>query len=142
MQPNISNADNVVALTDSGIIERSPKSGSDLSTRLWWTAQGPYVMFNSRKARPGKRPIPMDDMVTLFGDRKAAMDFSQPRLEARFHTTFVAPFQSFLEMPANAGIAVWHASGHKVDSVANLPETYRRELFRYRPELVEWIGNG
>ncbi len=142
VQPNISNADKVVALTDSGIIERSPKSGSDLPTRLWWTAQGPYVMFNSRKARPGKRPIPTDDMVTLFGDRKAAMDFSQPRLEARFHTTFVAPFQPFLEMPANAGIAVWHASGHKVDSVANLPETYRRELFRYRPELAEWIGKG
>jgi hypothetical protein len=142
VQPNISGADNVVELSDAGIIERSLKTGFQFRTHLWWTAQGPYVMFNSYKDRPAKRPIPMDDMVTLFGDRKAAMDFSQPRLEARFHTSFVAPFQSWLDMPADGGIAVWHASGHKAESVDSLPESYRRELFRYRPELTEWIGTG
>ena len=84
--------------------------------------------------------IPIQDYLTLFGDRAAAAEFQTPRLETRFNTTFIAPFQRFMETPTEQGISVWHASGHKADSVASLPNRYRSELARYRPELSDWIG--
>ena len=43
-------------------------------------------------------------------------------------------------MPADAGHAVWHASGHKVRDVESLPEEYLEQMFKYRPEMPEWIG--
>ena len=43
-------------------------------------------------------------------------------------------------MPADAGIAVWHASGHKVRDVESLPQEYLEQMFKYRPEMHEWIG--
>jgi len=76
----------------------------------------------------------------VSGLAPAAADFRAPRLETRFNTTFVAPFQRFMETPTQLGISVWHASGHKADSVASLPSAYRSELARYRPELSDWIG--
>lgn len=142
VEPNISGADSVLELTDAGIVERSLTSGSEVLTHLWWTAQGPYVMYNCYKDRSATRPIPTDDMVTVFGDRKAAMDFAQPRLESRFTVTFFAPYRSFLEMPDDSGFAIWHASGHKAESVDSLPEIYRRELLQYRPEVTEWLDAG
>jgi hypothetical protein len=52
----------------------------------------------------------------------------------------VAPFQPWMQMPAAAGIAVWHASGHKTRDVQSLPAEYLEQMFEYRPEMPEWIG--
>ena len=44
-------------------------------------------------------------------------------------------------MPPDAGISVWHASGHKAHDVESLPADYLEEMFKYRPEMQDWIGN-
>ena len=99
------------------------------------------MMAHVYRERPQDRVIPLVDYLTLFADRAAAADFQAPRLETRFNTTFIAPFQRFMETPTELGIAAWHASGHKAASVASLPSAYRSELARYRPELRDWIGD-
>ena len=141
VEPNISGAERVVKLTDRGIVELSPSSGFEAVIHVQWTAQGPYVMSNGYKDRPANRPIPIKEFATSFHDRAAAADFEAPRLELRFNSTFVAPFQRWMKMPPDAGIAVWHASGHKSRDVESLPADYLEQMFKYRPEMPEWIGN-
>ena len=141
VEPNISGADKTVKLMDGEIFDIVPARGTEMRVNLWWSAQGPYMMCHTYRERPEDRVIPLQDFLTLFGDRAAAADFSAPRLETRFNTTFIAPFQRFMATPTALGHSVWHASGHKAESVATLPSDYRRELARYRPELSEWIGN-
>jgi hypothetical protein len=99
------------------------------------------MMANVDRERPKDRAIPLKDHLALFGDRTAAASFEAPRLEVRFTNTFVAPFQRFMETSTDLGFSVWHASGHKAESVAGLPSRYRSELARYRPELSDWIGD-
>ena len=140
VEPSISGAQRIVTLTDRGIVERHEGTGFEAVIHLLWTAQGPYVMSNGYKDRPAKRPIPIKEFATSFQDRAAAADFDAPRLEVRFNSTFVAPFQPWMQMPADAGIAVWHASGHKVRDVESLPQEYLEQMFKYRPEMHEWIG--
>lgn len=140
VEPNISGADRVVALTDRGVVERDERSGFEAVIHLLWTAQGSYVMHNGYKDRAANRPIPIKEFATSFHDRAAAADFSAPRLEMRFNSTFVAPFQRWMNMPTDAGIAVWHASGHKAKDVESLPEEYLEQMLKYRPEMPEWIG--
>ena len=73
-------------------------------------------------------------------DRRGLLSAAAPRLETRFNSTFVAPFQRWMKMPAGAGIAVWHASGHKARDVESLPPECLEQMHRYRPEMAEWIG--
>lgn len=141
VQPNISSALRIVRLTDRGIVEITPESGFEALIHMQWTARGPYMMYNGHKDRPVDRPIPIKEFATSFHDRAAAADFSAPRLEMQFNSTFVAPFQPWMKMPPNAGIAVWHASGHKAADVQSLPAAYLEQLAKYRPELAEWIGD-
>ena len=140
VEPNISGAERIVSLTDRGIVELSPGNKFEAVIHFMWTAQGPYVMSNGYKDRPANRPIPIKEFATGFHDRAAAADFAAPRLETRFNSTFVAPFQRWMNMPADAGIAVWHASGHKARDVDSLPAEYLEQMFKYRPEMPEWIG--
>lgn len=141
VEPNLSGADKIVKLVDDEILDITPDRNVTMPVNLWWSAQGPYMMCHSFRERPEERVIPLQDFLTLFGDRAAAADFEAPRLETRFNTTFISPFQRFMETPTDLGFSVWHASGHKAQSVAGLPSRYRSELARYRPELSEWIGN-
>jgi hypothetical protein len=140
VEPNISGAERIIKLTDRGIVEVAPSSGFEAVIHLMWTAQGSYVMSNGYKDRPKNRPIPIKEFATSFHDRAATADFEAPRLENRFNSTFVAPFQRWMNMPAEAGIAVWHASGHKAHDVESLPAGYLEQMFKYRPEMPEWIG--
>lgn len=140
IEPNTSSAERVVSLTDRGIVETRPGKNLEALIHSLWTAQGPYVMHNGYKDRPAKRPIPLKAFATTFIDRDAAADFTAPRLETRFNTTFVAPFQRWMEMPDKVGNAVWHSSGHKARDVDSLPKEYLEQMFKYRPELTEWIG--
>ena len=140
VEPNISGAERVVSLTDRGVVEFSPNSGFEAVIHLLWTAQGNTVMHNGYKDRPNNRPIPIKEFATSFVDRMAASDFDAPRLETTFNSTFVAPFQPWMKMPRDAGIAVWHASGHKAQDVESLPAEYLDEMFKYRPEMPDWIG--
>jgi hypothetical protein len=141
VEPNVSGADKIVKLVDGNILDIVPARGTEMRVNLWWSAQGPYMMAHTYRERSKDRVIPLQDYLTLFGDRAAAADFAAPRLETRFNTTFISPFQRFMETPKDAGFSVWHASGHKAESIASLPSAYRSELTRYRPELSEWIGN-
>jgi hypothetical protein len=141
VEPNISGADKIIRLVDDEIFDIVPAKGTEMRVNLWWSAQGPYMMAHTYRERPLDRVIPQTDYLTLFGDRAAAADFGATRLETRFNTTFISPFQHFMDTPREMGFSVWHASGHKAESVASLPSEYRRELAHYRPELSDWIGN-
>jgi len=141
IEPNISGAERIVKQTERGIVELSSNNDFEAVIHQMWTAQGPYVMSAGYKDRPKNRPIPIKEYATSFLDRAATAEFDAPRLEMRFNSTFVAPFQRWMRMPAGAGIAVWHASGHKAHDVESLPAEYLQQMLKYRPEMPEWIGD-
>ncbi|MEM1092542.1 MAG: DUF1838 family protein [Pseudomonadota bacterium] len=140
VEPNSSAANRTVSLSDRGIVETREGRDFEAVIHSFWTAQGPFAMHAGFKDRPSKRPLPLKAFATSFFDRAAAADFNAPRLDVRFCTNFIAPFQRWMEMPQDAGHAVWHASGHKARDVASLPESYMKELMAYKPEMTDWIG--
>ncbi|MFT7287592.1 MAG: hypothetical protein ACI87W_001706 [Halieaceae bacterium] len=137
----------IIKLTDSGIVEIDPDTGREVQMQLHWTARGPYMMYNGAKdypedlSKPGNPFATSIQYMTAFHDREAAANFSASRLEMQFNATHVGPFPSWMKMPADAGVAVWHASGHKADNVSNLPPAYLHQLFKYMPELHEWLDD-
>lgn len=139
VEPNISSADTLVKLTDRGIIEMPRAGGFEAVVHLDWAAQDSTVLMAGYKDRPARTPIPTGEYATQWVDRTAAADFAASRLEMKFNSTFAAGFRKFLGMPAGEGLAIWHASGIKARSVEGLPEAYLRELWRYRPEIREWL---
>ena len=146
VQPNTATFTRIVKLTNRGIVEIAPETGHEALVQLHWTARGPYTMYNGHRDSPSDRSTPVEKFstntqyATTFHNRAAAADFSAPRLEMQFNSTYVGPFQSWMQMPAGAGFSVWHASGHKAEDVSTLPPAYREQLFKYRPELHEWLG--
>ncbi len=142
VEPNISSADTLVRLTDRGIVEANPQNGFEGVIHLNWAAQDSTVLMAGNKDRPANTPIPTGEYATHWLDRAAAADFAAPRLEMKFNSTFIWGFRKFLGMPPDLGLTVWHASGIKARAVDALPESYLRELWRYRPELRDWLSEG
>ena len=139
VEPNIGTADSVVRLTERGVVETMRSSDFEAVIHLQFAAQDGTVLVAGHKDRPANTPAPTGEYATHWVDRAAARDFAAPRLEMNFNSTFMMGFRRFLGMPAGAGLTVWHASGIKARSVEGLSEGYLRELWKYRPELREWL---
>jgi hypothetical protein len=142
VEPNIGSTDTTVRLTDRGIVEVNRRNGFEGVIHLHWATQESTLLMAGNKDRPAGTPAPTGEYATHWLDREAARDFDAPRLEMKFNSTFIMFFRSFLDMPPGNGLTVWHASGIKADTVEGLPESYLRELWKFRPELREWLRAG
>jgi len=106
--------------------------------KLKFTVLGDKVqIFGSRKY-PDKRPIPLAEFGTTTAELAHIRDINRPRVESVFAAAFLAPWQSFLEMPQQPGHAVWHAVGRKMEGFEGLSPEYLEQARIYIPDVLDW----
>jgi len=67
----------------------------------------------------------------LFDDRLA-------QVEAVFASTFIAPWQAFLDMPQQPGHAAWHAVGRETRGFHEVRPEYVEQARKHIPDGLAW----
>jgi hypothetical protein len=97
--------------------------------RVAWTRTAQSVMLTTDHAF--EVPVqPQLEARTIFADVR---DFEDPRvkhMKARFVTSTIVPWLSFMDMADAPGHLVWHCAGEKLFDVADLPADYRARAGR------------
>ena len=117
-------------------------SGEPLGTpakkplRLQWHAIGEHVWLQQQTVYPPGMPAMHGQRQTLFASRA---DFVNPKisaLPATFASTVFMGWPKWMDMRDQRGHVVWHASGAKLRSIADLPAEYRERALREYPERL------
>jgi hypothetical protein len=103
-----------------------------------FTVLGDKVQMFGQRKYPEKRPIPLAEFATTTAELAHIRDAKRPRVEAVFAAAFLAPWQGFMEMPAQPGHAVWHAVGRKMEGFEGLSPEYLEQAKMYIPDVLEW----
>jgi hypothetical protein len=102
---------------------------------LDWTFARDMVWLHNETPYPPGLPPPRAQRQTMFAPVK---DFvgRTPRLPAVFSSTVHMPWLKWMAMGDRPGHLVWHASGAKLASIAELPSEYRARAEREFPALL------
>lgn len=103
---------------------------------LDWSFVRDRAWLHNTTAYPPGMPPPRMQRQTLFAALADFMDGSLDAIPATFSSTVVMPWLKWLEMGDRPGHLLWHASGAKLESVAQLPREYRERAGREHPELL------
>jgi hypothetical protein len=106
----------------------------DKPLKLWWTAAGNYVWLHNETVYPPGLPSPRKQRQTNFALREHFVDPSLRKIPATFSATFFSPWPHWMEMGDQPGHVIWHASGAKLDSIDDLPPTYKARLLAEHPD--------
>jgi len=71
-------------------------------------------------------PQPWLESMTVFCPVDRFRDPEVTNIPALFSSTYLSPWQGWMDMGDRPGHLVWHSSGRKLDSIDQLPEEYRR----------------
>jgi len=71
-------------------------------------------------------PQPWLEAMTVFAPLDDFLDPDVHSLPTRFSSTYLSPWQRWLDMGEQPGHLVWHSSGRKLASVDEIPDEYRR----------------
>lgn len=104
--------------------------------RLQWHAQGEHVWLQHQTVYPVGMPPMHGQRQTLFTRRSELMDRRITALPASFSSTVFMAWPKWMEMRDQPGHVIWHASGVKLRSVADLPAEYRARAEREYPERL------
>lgn len=138
IQPNTSSVDTEVYLEDGRIMEKSPSYDSAQEVFTIMSAVSDKVFVSGYKSRPGNTVFPLIDYATILTERSAAMDWEGSTLPATFNSTFVAPFQRFMNMPQGQGHAAWHVMGFKLQDWSEIPAHHVAQIEQWLPEAIDW----
>ena len=108
----------------------------DKPLQLWWTAAGDYVWLHNETVYPPGLPQPRKQRQTNFARRDHFIDPEVRRIPATFSATFFSPWPHWMDMGDQPGHVIWHASGAKLDSIADLPDVYRQRLEAEHPDRM------
>jgi hypothetical protein len=117
-------------------------SGEDLlqppAGPLWvqWHAMGEQVWLQHQTVYPPGVPPMHGQRQTMFVARRDFERRSLVRLPASFTSVVFQGWPRWLEMGEQPGHLVWHASGVKLRSVADLPQEYRKRAEREYPDRL------
>jgi hypothetical protein len=81
-----------------------------------------------------RAPQPWLEVQTMMAAEAQIRDASRPSVAATFSSTYVAPWLRWMQMGDAPGHLLWHASGRKLASWAELPEAYEGRAQRLKPE--------
>jgi hypothetical protein len=109
---------------------------ADKPLKLWWTAAGDYVwLHNSTVYPPGMKP-PRLQRQTNFMPRAQFVDRGRDSIASMFSSTVFMPWPKWMDMGDRPGHVVWHASGVKLKSIAELPAEYRARAEKDYPDRM------
>ena len=104
--------------------------------KLWWNVAGDYVWLHNETVYPPGMGQPRKQRQTNFCRRE---DFANPkiaRLQTAFSATVFMPWPKWMEMGERPGHIIWHASGAKLKSLADLPAEFRSRVEKEHPERL------
>jgi hypothetical protein len=117
-------------------------SGEDLGPApagpLWvqWHTLGDYVWLQHQTVYPPGVPPMHGQRQSMFVPRREFMRHSSRRLPAAFTSVVFQGWPRWMNMGDRPGHVVWHASGVKIASVAQLPPEYRERAEREYPDRM------
>jgi hypothetical protein len=100
----------------------------------WTFARDMVWLHNETPYPPGLAP-PRSQRQTMFAPVREFVGRT-PRLPAVFSSTVHMPWLKWMAMGDRPGHLVWHASGAKLASIAELPAEYRARAEREFPALL------
>lgn len=125
-------------LRSQGGASRFSPAGYDLTAgdRIPWAMEantngGTFWLVTSRYL--ARAPQPWIEVQTMMASTAELADATRPSVATTFSSTYVAPWLRWMEMGDAPGHLVWHASGRKLASWAELPAAYRQRAERVGP---------
>jgi hypothetical protein len=103
---------------------------------LDWSFARDQVWLHNTTAYPPGLPPPRMQRQTMFAAQRDFLDERLASIPALFSSTVFMPWLKWMEMGDAAGHVVWHASGAKLASIAELPAEYRRRAEQEYPQLM------
>ncbi len=139
--PNVIGSRSLMSVDAAGAIRMRPvdapgSEGVVLTSN--WVSSGDKVQHSASRKLPDKRPIPLGEWSTATVSRDELFDERLARVEAVFASTFIAPWQPFLDMAQVPGHAVWHAVGRKTRGFHEVSPEYMEQARKYIPDVLEW----
>lgn len=108
----------------------------DETLNMWWTAAGDYVWLHDSTVYPPGMQAPRMQRKTNFVRRDQFMDPKVDSLAATFTAAVFMPWPKWMEMGDRPGHIMWHASGAKLKSVAEIPDEHRIRAMKEYPERM------
>jgi hypothetical protein len=125
-------------LRSLGGASRFSPAGYDLTAgdRIPWAMEanangGTFWLVTSRYL--ARAPQPWIEIQTMMAPASELDDAARPSVATTFSSTYVAPWLRWMQMGDAPGHLVWHASGRKMASWAELPSDYRQRAERVGP---------
>lgn len=125
-------------LRSQGGASRFSPAGYDLTAgdRIPWAMEansngGTFWLVTSRYLE--RAPQPWIEIQTMMAPTAELDDATRPSVATTFSSTYVAPWLRWMQMGEAPGHLVWHASGRKMGSWAELPAAYRARAERVGP---------
>lgn len=104
--------------------------------QLQWHAMGEHVWMQHQTVYPPGMPPMHGQRQTMFARRK---DVLNPRIQAlpsTFSSTVFMGWLKWMDMKDEPGHVIWHASGAKLRSLADLPRDYLARAEKEFPERL------
>lgn len=103
---------------------------------LDWSFVRDMAWLQNTTAYPPGLPPPRLQRQTMFAPLSQFLDERLDSIPAVFSSTVLMPWLKWMEMGERPGHLLWHASGAKLESLAGLPEEYRRRAEKEYPQLM------
>jgi hypothetical protein len=104
---------------------------------ITWDFHGDMVWLSHDRVYPPGLPQPMGESSVGRARLADLQDLSRAFVPAGFSSTYVAPWPMWMGMAGQPGHVIWHADGVKLESIAQLPEDFRRRMEAQYPERLE-----
>lgn len=117
-------------------------SGEDLGPvpagplKVQWQAAGEHVWLQHQTVYPPGMPPMHGQRQSMFVARRAFERRGSKRLPSAFSSLVFQGWPRWMNMGELPGHVVWHASGAKLRSVADLPQEYRARAEREFPDRM------
>jgi hypothetical protein len=101
-----------------------------------WTFVRDMVWLHADTVYPPGMAPPRAQRQTMFVSQKDFRNARLQRLPTVFSSTVHMPWLRWMAMGDRPGHLVWHASGAKLRSVADLPREYRQRVEQSHPQML------
>lgn len=108
----------------------------DKPLRLQWHAMRDYVWLQHQTVYPPGMPPMHGQRQTMFVPKDKFLDSSIRALPTAFSSVVFMGWLKWMNMVGHPGHVIWHASGVKLRSIAELPTEYRERAEREFPERM------
>ena len=109
---------------------------------LRWFRSADRVWVQYDRTYPDQWWTPSSELITFDARASDLMQADAAGVEAAFSSTTILPWFRWMDMGETPGWTLWHANGHKVRSLDDLPRRLLDRLARHHPRALLTPGVG